>query len=333
MTVGVQSAPISGRAALGVIVPLTERVLSKLGPPRALWIVLWGCLASVIYEVAYHVYHVPVYPGLAFSIGAAYANLFSLWAVPFLVHRVNALQPLIEELVGATAADPKTHPFRLVGSRIGPLLLLPVTAGGGTFDLLRHPSVVRIAAAALLSLGWLPGACVMWTILMIFLGLDRLGRQPLHLRSFHQDRSLGLAPLGQLALSAFTVLIAALVPITIATARDRQSVLFALAHLAAGVAAFFLSLYRLHEQLAAARARYLVQVRRLSAEAFAPVENGWSLDNLAAQSGRINAARALEQQVGTIQRWPVGETAIARIAAIATSVVTAMIVRIVTSKL
>lgn len=27
--------------------PLTERVLHRLGQPRAVWIVLWGCLAAI----------------------------------------------------------------------------------------------------------------------------------------------------------------------------------------------------------------------------------------------------------------------------------------------
>ena len=63
------------------------------------------------------------------------------------------------------------------------------------------------------------------------------------------------------------------------------------------------------------------------------METEWTLDSLAEQAARINATKTLEQHVGTIQRWPVGETAMARIAAIATSVITATVVRIVTSKL
>jgi len=261
-----------------------------------------------------------------------YVNIVSLWAVRVLAQRVNALQPLIEELVGAPATDPRTHPFRLVGNTAGPLLLCLLTASVWGADFLRHPSPVTIAATVLLGLGWLPANCAMWVCLTLFLGLDRLGRQRLRLRSFHQDRSLGLAPLGQLAATALTLFVAALVPFVLVTARDRQTTISALVHFAIAVAAFFLSLYRLHEQLSAAKRRYLVQVRRLHAEAFAPVEPDWPLDVLTAQAARMNAARALEQHVGTIQSWPVGETVMARIAAIATSVVTGIVVRIVLSK-
>ena len=332
MTVRVERAPTEHRAVLGVIVPLSERVLARLGPPRALWMVLWGCLALVTYEVMYHVYKMP-YPGPAYSLTAAYANLLALWGVPLLVGRANRLQPRIEELVGATAADPKTHPFRQLASTAGPLLLLPLAASRWDVYLFQRPSALTIAATALLIVGWLPSSCGAWTILTVFLGLDRLGRQPLHLRPFHQDRSLGLAPLGQLAVSTFTLFVAGLVPVALATARDKQSMVSVVGHLAIGVAAFFLSLYRLHEQLAAARQGYLAHVRRLTAEAFAPVETEWTLDSLAEQAARINATKTLEQHVGAIQRWPVGETAMARIAAIATSVITATVVRIVISKL
>ena len=316
----------------GAIAPLSERILGRLGPPWALWAFVWGCLTLTTYEVSARVYHVPAYPGLAFSVGSAYVNLLSLWGVRLLAQRVNALQPLIEELVGAPATDPKTHPFRLMNSTIGPLLLCPLTASIWSYDLLRHPTPGAIAATVLLAVGWLPSNCAMWSIITLFLGLDRLGRQHLRLRAFHQDRSLGLAPLGQLASSAFTLFVVALVPFALATAHDRQSTIYVLGHFVVGIAAFFLSLYRLHRQLVAARQHYLLHVRRLHAEAFAPVEAEWSLDALTAQTGRINAAKALEQHVGTIQSWPVGETAIARILAIGTSIVTAIIVRILTSK-
>jgi len=332
MAVGVVNTPLDDRAAAGMIAPLSERILAKLGPPWALWVVLWGSLTLVTYELAHRVYHVPAYPGIAFSLGSAYVNILSLGGVRLLAQRVNALQPLIDELVGAPTTDPRTHPFRLMNSTIGPLLLCPLTASVWGYDLLRHPTPGAITATLLLAIGWLPSNCAMWAIVTLFLGLDRLGRQELRLRAFHQDRSLGLAPLGQLASAAFTLFVVALVPFALATARDRQSTIYVLGHFAVGIAAFVLSLSRLHEQLMAARRRYLTHVRRLHAEAFAPVEAEWSLDALTAQTGRINAAKALEQHVGTIQRWPVGEAVMARMVAIGTSILTAVAVRLLVSK-
>jgi len=57
----------------------------------------------------------------------------------------------------------------------------------------------------------------------MFLGLDGLGRRPLRLKSFHQDRSLGLGPLGRLAFSAFLLLAALLLPYAIVGAHDVRS--------------------------------------------------------------------------------------------------------------
>ena len=41
---------------------------------------------------------------------------------------------------------------------------------------------------------WLaPAFCALWVCLALFLGLNHLGRQPLQLKPFHQERGLGLA--------------------------------------------------------------------------------------------------------------------------------------------
>lgn len=103
--------------------------------------------------------------------------------------------------------------------------------------------------------GWLPANTALWGVISILLELDRLGRRPLHLLPFEEDRSLGLRPLGSLAFAAFLLFTAALVPLVAART-------------------VFLSLVRLRLQLLRAKAEYSKEATRLYAEAFKGMGRG-----------------------------------------------------------
>jgi len=72
-----------------IIVPLSERILARLGGPRALWAVAWGSLAFVIYELSFRLYRLPTYPGLSFSLASAYLNILVLWGIGKVARGLN----------------------------------------------------------------------------------------------------------------------------------------------------------------------------------------------------------------------------------------------------
>jgi len=312
------------------IIPLSERILARLGPPRAWWVVVWGCVAFGTYELSHRLYHAPTYPGVGFAAASAYFNILALWGVGKLARGLNASQPLIAEMRTASHEEFGVQPFRLVGSTAGPLLLL--LAGSSLLfvvNFLRYPSAVTAVIFPFLYIGWLPGVCMVWVCFTLFWGLDRLGRYPLRLTSFHQDRSLGLAPLGRLANAAFLLILAAILPFGLFAGRDLPSVAVIFGYFVVGVVLFVASGYRLHQQMVGAKRQYLAHVRRLHAEAFAPVETDWSLDTLSAQAARINAADALERRVAAIHEWPISEAVLARTVAIATAIFSGLVARLV----
>jgi hypothetical protein len=96
---------------------------------------------------------------------------------------------------------------------------------------------------------------------------------------------------------------------------------------------FFLSMWRLHAQMVAARRRLLLETRRLAAEAYAPFRTAANIADLEAEAPLLIAAQGLEERAERVLAWPVDEAMTAWVAVIATGVVTSLIVRIVLTAL
>ena len=312
------------------IIPLSDRILAKFGRPRALWTVVWGCVAFCAYQIS-SLYPSAAYPGLGFAVASAYVNILALWGVGNLAEGLNAIQPLIARIRGGCPEETAARPFRPVGSTAGPLLL--GLAGIGLMfavHFVRYPNAITAVTYPILFVGWLPTACLVWVCFALFWGLDRLGRIPLRLTSFHQDRSLGLASVGKVANSAFVLLLTAIVPFAFFAGRDPLNVGLIFAYLAAGIVLFVMSSYRLHEQMVGAKRAYLTHVRSLHDEAFAPAQaDNWSLEALSAHAGRISAAEAFERRVASIHEWPIPDAVLVKSAALATAIITGVVVRLI----
>jgi hypothetical protein len=77
--------------------------------------------------------------------------------------------------------------------------------------------------------------------------------------------------------------------------------------IAAGLAAFFFSMLRLHRQMAAVKASELAIARGLYARAYAPVRSEPTLEALESQRSLLSAADALEKRARDIHEWPIDE--------------------------
>jgi hypothetical protein len=312
--------------------PLTERVLARLGRHRLLWMLGWGLLPFAAYEVSFRLYHLPTYPGRAVAIGSAYVNLLALWAMAKLSADLGALRPLVRRLTAGTPAA-TSWPFQAAESIAGPVAVgVTTTVLWNVVDFLRYPGQATVLLIPVMFAAWLPAQTLVWFFGTLLVGLDRLGRMPLRLVPFEEDRSLGLRPLGSVAFASFALFTAGILPMVATQWRDPRGVISNLLVFLGAVTLFFASLHRLHTQLVAAKAVALQQAHSLYVEAFRPIRARWSLGGAAEQSVRLTAAEAIERRAAAIQEWPLDEGLLTRLAAIITSVMGVILARLILSR-
>ena len=160
-------------------------------------------------------------------------------------------------------------------------------------------------------------------------GLDRLGREHVVPDATRGDPGLGLRPLGAVAFMGLWMLLALLVPVLLTALPDLAGAALGMLVLAVGLAAFFLSLYRLHRQMVEVKERELAVARDLYAQAYAPVKSARTLEALEEQRGLLGAADALERRASAIHEWPIDEGTFARVITITTTVIAMTIGRLI----
>lgn len=313
--------------------PLTERVLGGLGRPRLLWILLWASSAVLaplvllaLLNVRGESSRVSSVPNLVLSqVALSYVVALCLWGVGRLARGARAVEPQLARLTKAERPIYAPSDVTTVAGPLGLTLGIFVVNTAGSIG--RYgPSAIAIVP--LLALSLLPIMTFVWTYLQLLVGIDRLGRVPLALDLFPQDRSLGLSSVGSLAFTGFVILFAAAIPILVTSSYNVSTVAVSLLVVAISVAMFFLSMGRLHHQMAGAKTAYVAQTRALFAEAYAPLRAKPTVKELKTQASALSVAQALEERAERILEWPVDERMTAWVAIIATGVVTSVIVRL-----
>ncbi len=313
--------------------PLTERVLVRLSGRRAVWTLLWGTLAALAYEVVFRIYRNPTYPGLRFVISFAYLNFAALVGVGFLRRWLREAERAVAPLTEGLDLSPRTHPFRNASSVFGVLVLtMAFTLLFEVADFFRYPSLGTAALIPIVFIGKLPSTTLIWAYFAVLVGLHRFGRMRLNLQSYWVDLSLGLRPLGSLALRITFVMAGVFLPFLFFGLTDARALIAVLALTALGVVLFFLSLNQLHRQLAAARLRYVHGARRLYADVFEPLVTAGTGEILGTQSLALNAAVEVERRATAIQEWPFDTAILARLAALVTSVIISVMTRLVLNR-
>ena len=161
----------------------------------------------------------------------------------------------------------------------------------------------------------------LWTYASLHLGLDRLGRQRLPSSAIAVDSTLGLRPLGGLAFMGLWMLLAWLAPVLLTGLPDIVGVVIGLVVLGGALAAFFLSLLRLHRRMVEVKESERAVARQLYAEAYEPIRTAPTLETLERQHPLLTAADALEKRADAIHDWPIDEGIVARVITISTSVI------------
>jgi hypothetical protein len=318
----------------GRLRPLTERVLARLPGHRWLWVTVWALvpwvnaglnllldLESAIWEQS----RVLVLLNYAFL---SLAIVITLWGTRRIARRLESLRASTAHVLRDDRIT--AEPFRGINSVAAPLVAAAVTA-------------IAFAASALADDGWtaamLRGASwfvlgtALWTFLWTYgslqLGLDRLGREHLVPDAVRVDPGLGLRPLGGVAFMGLWMLLVSIVPVLLTGLPDVVGVVIGIVVLGGGLAAFFLSLLRLHRQMVEIKASELAIARDLYAQAYEPVRATPTLETLEQQHRLLAAADALEKRARAIHDWPIDEGTFARVITITTSVIGITIARLI----
>lgn len=314
--------------------PLTERILTRLPGPRAIWIAAWALVpwcnsaANLLLETGARsaVWEQSRTLVLLNYAALSFAIAISLWGTERIARRLESLRTAPSDGVAVDARGK----FRELNSAVGPLLATAATAivfavsafadDGWTSALLR--------GATWLLLG-IPLWTYLWTYLSLQLGLDRLGRQHLPADAARGDLYVGLRPLGGVAFMGLWMLLAWLVPVLLTGLPDVVGVALGVAVLGGALALFFLSLFRLHRQMVEVKTSEIAIARELYAQAYEPVQRARTLEALEQQRGLLGAADALEKRAHAIHEWPIDEGTLARVITVATSVVAISTARLI----
>lgn len=313
--------------------PITERILRRLGRPRWLWIVLWALvplLSLLVFTGAIRLSGQPL--GAADFVNRLTTQAALVWTSIVLLLGGGVLHgqaaDLRRYLSDRAALERPTDLFRALGSVRGPVALTGVVAASITVDgWFRYGPLPPLAALPLLFLYLLPILGFVWVYLAILIDLDRLGRRPLALDVFPQDRTLGLEKVGSIAAVGLGLLLIAAGPVMLAGSDEPATLGISLGIVLVSVALFVLSMWRVHRQMSAAKARYVDVIRRLFADAYAPIRSEPGLQTLEAQASALTAAQALEERAHNLLTWPVDEGTTKFIAVVVTGVVTSLVVR------
>ena len=315
--------------------PLSERILGNLGRPRMLWTVAWSAVALISpfafaagASISGRPLGIEPLTNLLLTQAAiAYACFVLLVGTGMLARRAGALA---QELAALESDGAHLDLFGRANSRTGPILLTVavaaiVIAGGA----MTYGALGPLASLPFLFVYLVPILTFVWVYVTILLDLNRFGRHPLTLAGFPEDRTLGLRSIGVLASAGLGFLLIAAAPVLIAAGDEPVTLAIGLAIVGVTLATFVASMWPLHQQMAAAKERYVASTRRLYAEAYAPLTEAASQATLEAQSGALGAARSLDERAQSLQTWPIDEGTLRFVAVIVSGVVTSLVVRAV----
>jgi hypothetical protein len=257
------------------------------------------------------------------------AILVSLGGTARMMHQLRRLPPVLAKVAAQEERDVAAL-FRRIDSVTAPLVL---TAASMVILPVDEALAGKLNAALIQAATWLivgiPIWTAAWTYLSLQAGLARIGRGHLTLHTYTGDRSLGLRPVGRVAFTGFWTLLGVAGPLILTSGYDIPGAVIAGLALMVGVVFFFVSLRRLHKQMAAVRQSEVEQARSLYVQAYQVVRDQPTLEVLERHGGLLEAAEALEKRAERIQTWPFDERTFAQVVAIASSVAAGIIVRLI----
>ena len=176
-----------------------------------------------------------------------------------------------------------------------------------------------------------------WVLLYAILAIVRVGRMELTLRPFTEDRSLGLKPLGRLALKAsglyllFVALI--VVPNVLSGFLAIPLLLFFTAMSLLALAIFFLPLLPLRAKLSEAKAKLVARIGPRYTRVFERIDREEGGPVSQSDVNELTALEKIRRDVQEIYAWPFDTGVVVRLSVIVFSVTAIVAARIIASLL
>jgi hypothetical protein len=320
-------------AALIPVRPITERILDRLGRPRWAWILLWSSFALVnpiVYAATIRASGRPYGDAELLDLvgtqaALAWACFVVLWGSGVIGRQAMALRADLRRIApDGTPSDV----FTGIGSLLGPIALTSVVIAISLVNsTLSYGPLPPLAGLPLLIGYMLAIMTFVWVYLVVLADIDRLGRRPMALDTFPQDRTLGLGKIGAVASNGLGILLLAAAPVMLAGSDEPVTLGIVLTLLAIAVGLFVLSMFRLHRQMAVAKSGYVAHARRLYEEAYAPLRDSPTTKVLEQQSSALSTAQSLDARAQSLLTWPIDEGTLRFMAVVVTGVVTSVVVR------
>ncbi|MEU4603452.1 hypothetical protein AB0F43_10770 [Kribbella sp. NPDC023972] len=314
--------------------PLTERILAVLPGPRSAWVAVWAlvpwmnlALATAISGAATGGSRVPLAEVLNRA-AVTIAILLSLWGAATIAAELRTIRPTLTEIVDEDERD-VARLFRGIDSVVGPLILVVAVAVILPLDEAQRgdPAGAALQAGTWLVIG-IPVCTAVWAYVVLQAGLNRLGAGQVSLQGYNGDRSLGLLPIGRLAFTGFWMLVGTVAPLVVTSFADRPTQIVGITVLIAAIALLFVSLRRVHRQMAAVKQREISRALTLYQEAYRELRERPGLEVLQRQASLLKAAEDLEKRAEHIRAWPFAEGTFTWVLAIALGSTATIIARL-----
>ena len=326
---------------------LVERLLGALPLPFAVVCIIFGALIGPVgqylaiygdtgsFDEAFTRTILAAYGtngALSLEVGVVGALLYTLttfylfFGIRYMRSRVAAAESTFSQLT--QSKDAYRRAFGGVSRNWGPAVisiifyavfipyaLMSVGTGGAYFAAYGLLSTFAIGAAI---------GTLVWVYARSLWGLHRFGQEELQLKSFYEDRTLGLRPMGSLALSlAFSFfVVCALGILNVFIAPDPTSIVSVAGLTFFGTAMFVLPLNGIHRRMLSEKQGSQQRVRRDFARLVEDPEALGKGDPAAEMSEvrKLISYQLIEQKANSIASWPFDTGVVGRFTAILLSV-------------
>ena len=288
------------------------------------------------------------FPETVLSFGLLVLSLFYvLYGTKFMRSMILKAQPQLVQLL-PDELDGYQHAFGRVSSILPPVILTivlaGVLAGSALFQIsgFANGIVTTFYLVVAYPIFFLAVLTFVWVYVSAIRGLYELGRKPLLLRPYYEDRMLGLRPFGSLSLLFALVYFAGLALIAYPVVSSLVTLEVLLGLVGIGIIIFFLPLTAIHRAMLAHKQEeeraLLKKARTLLDKSGRPVDGPTiedtdvSLGAVRDELRRLTAVLALDidkNHIDSLPSWPFDTSILGRLTAILLSVVAIILSRYV----
>lgn len=308
-----------------------ERVYSRAGLPFWAGVLIVGTVpAVVLLPVSYYaagLWQDFIGGGAGFAPYLFVILVYLQYGVKYMRRRLEGTTDYADSLV----ADGSRSDLRNLYGLRGILLTLAIlmTPIQGSYVAFGLPPGYSLAQKLVVSVPFFYWSLFIGTFFWVFLysmyRVYSVGKLPLQLRPFTEDRTLGLKPFGRISLqlTALYLFLIAMIVIPQTFLLGTQALIIALGTIMMllGVAVFFLPLLSLHGKLVAARQRELAWVSPRLTELVQMLKQGGSDGSDEKVIMELTGLDNVQRDIHQIHSWPFDVGIITRLAAIVFSMI------------